>query len=91
MSKSSLWLIQKARDPMTNIYDTRVAISGGTLHHIGLLMQCDEAAERRGARCAWCDAELGRAPNRHFIESHGLCEDHLAQIKASLEMRRIAA
>jgi hypothetical protein len=56
-----------------------------------LLMQCDEAAERRGARCAWCDDELGRAPNRHVIESHGLCENHLAQIKANLEMRRAAA
>jgi len=43
-------------------------------------------------RCAWCDAEAGRKPNPHVMESHGICAKHLAQTRANLEqLRRIAA
>ena len=80
-----------------NFHDRRLAISGGTLHHIGLLMQAEEGqrSEVRGqpeARCAWCDEEAGRKPSPGMNESHGICARHLAAMKSSLDdLRRMAA
>lgn len=34
---------------LMNIYDNQLAVSGATLHHIGLLMQAEEAAPRINA------------------------------------------
>jgi hypothetical protein len=120
-----------------NFFDQQLAISGGTLHHIGLLMQAEEAAAARSpkdaarpalpgslflgasgireqslssvqsvaplvdvqgrysptevntylAGCAWCAAEAGIKPDSNMNQSHGICERHLAAIKADLERR----
>ena len=61
-----------------NIYDGQLAVSGGVLHHIGLLLAAEES------RCAWCHAELMRQPNLNHRESHGICTRHLEQMKADL-------
>ena len=74
-----------------NIYDRQVAISGGTLHHMGLLMQVSERKAARMAsahRCAWCDKEAGRKPDPAGNESHGICQRHLAGMKSNLETLR---
>lgn len=73
--------------PVTNltpgrlsIYDRRLAISGGVLHHIGLLLAAEEH------RCAWCEPEGLRLPARPGAqESHGICPRHLQEQKAELE------
>lgn len=36
--------------------------------------------------CAWCLAERGEAPNEN--DSHGICEEHAAQIRAEAAERR---
>ena len=73
-----------------NIYDRQLAISGGTLHHIGLLMQASErkAVALVKSRCAWCDKEDGRKPDPAGNESHGICQKHLEGMKSELETMR---
>ncbi len=73
-----------------SIFDQRLAISGGTLHHIGLLMQAsDRKAEAiQKHRCAWCDAESGRKPDPSGNESHGICVRHKAGLETQLEQHR---
>jgi hypothetical protein len=67
--------------------------------------QCDDVAARAPlpfegrrsasvptAACAWCDAEAGIKPHPGMQQSHGICERHLAKIKAQLaELRQAAA
>lgn len=71
-----------------NIFDSRLAISGGVLHHIGLILAAEEH------RCAWCQADGLRLPRPN--ESHGICPRHLAEMEAQLnhrgtEAQRLAA
>jgi hypothetical protein len=85
----SSWKIHDQKVSMTNIYDRQAAISGGTLHHIGLLMQASERkAQALQHRCAWCDQENGSKPDPAGNESHGICQKHLAGMKANLETLR---
>ncbi|TSA41467.1 MAG: hypothetical protein D4R57_00540 [Verrucomicrobiales bacterium] len=69
-----------------SIYDRQLAVSGGTIHHIGLLMQAGQRPPQH--RCAWCDAESGRKPDPDMNESHGICHRHKATIEANLEQLR---
>ena len=71
-----------------NIFDARLAVSGGTLHHIGLMLAAEEH------RCAWCQADGLRLPRSN--DSHGICPRHKAEMVAELnhrgtEAQRIAA
>jgi len=71
-----------------NIYDRQVAISGGTLHHLGLLLAKEAGAARAQAGClpnqvnyplrvcAWCDREAGTVRARSENVTHGICERH---------------
>lgn len=72
-----------------NVYDGRLAVQLGTLHHVGLLLAAEEA---RGAQrpCAWCDHELG-LPLPPPGASHGICARHLERMKAELAERAEAA
>lgn len=79
---------------MTNIYDGQLAMSGRVLHHIGLMLQAEEAqaAPVIEVRCAWCDRENGVVMNRSALVSHGICQRHLAGMASTLEaLRRVEA
>lgn len=71
---------------------------GSILRRIGLELQRDGACARPIAvtpppvACAWCDQEAGIKPHPGMNQSHGICERHLASIKAHMdELRRMAA
>lgn len=73
-----------------SVYDRQLAVSGGVLHHIGLLMSRDEGREARastGSLCAWCEEEFGRKPPTQQLVSHTICARHLAALKADLEAK----
>lgn len=77
-----------------SFYDRQLAVSGGVLHHIGLLLAAEEArCEAARAivpevRCAWCDRERGVTvtPGQPLV-SHTICARHLAAMKAELVRR----
>lgn len=75
-----------------NIYDGQLAISGGVLHHIGLMLQAEEAPPRPDptieVRCAWCDRENGVVLGRSALVSHGICQRHLQSMGSTLEALR---
>jgi hypothetical protein len=78
------------------VYDGQLAISGGVLHHIGLMLQAEEATPRPEpvieVRCAWCDRENGVRLTRGGQVSHGICARHLAGMESNLEaLRRVEA
>ena len=82
---------------MKNIYDGQLAISGGVLHHIGLMLQAEECEAHHQMpvmeiRCAWCDRESGVRLAPGQLVSHGICQRHLAGMESNLEaLRRLAA
>lgn len=78
-----------------SIYDRQLAVSGGVLHHIGLLLAAEEregqggrSAPRPTSLCAWCEEERGRKPPTPQLVSHTICPAHLEALKRDLEHRR---
>jgi len=68
-----------------SIYDRQLSVSGGVLHHLGLLLAAEELRDARRP-CAWCDHELG-LPLPPVGASHTICARHLERMRDELNRR----